>query len=42
MSTGDHTSSGVEALQRFYQAESEYMQTVKTSGPWLRHFIRRS
>ncbi len=27
MSTSDHTSNGVEALQRFYQAESEYVQT---------------
>jgi uncharacterized protein len=27
MSTSDHSSNGVEALQRFYQAESEYAQT---------------
>ena len=27
MSTSDHTSNGVEALQRFYQAESEYLRT---------------
>jgi uncharacterized protein len=27
MSTSDHTRSGVEALQRFYQAEAEYVQT---------------
>ena len=27
MSTSDHTSSGVEALKRFYKAESEYMQS---------------
>ena len=27
MSTSDHTSNGVEALQRFYQAGSEYVQT---------------
>ena len=27
MSTSDHTSNGVEALQRFYQAVLEYMQT---------------
>ena|SRR5690242_9583727 len=27
MGISDHTSSGVEALQRFYQAEAEYVQT---------------
>ena len=27
MSTSDHSSNGPEALQRFYQAESEYVQT---------------
>ena len=34
MSTSDHTSNGIEALQRFYQAESEYVQTGgKDCGP---------
>jgi hypothetical protein len=34
MSTSDHTSNGIEALQRFYQAESEYVQTGgKDFGP---------
>ena len=27
MSTGDHPSNGVEALQRFYQAGSDYVRT---------------
>ena len=34
MSTSDHTSNGIEALERFYQAESEYVQTGgKDFGP---------
>src|SRR5258705_8790570 len=34
MSTSDHTSNGIEPLQRFYQAESEYIQTGgKDFGP---------
>ena len=34
MSTSDHTSNGIEALQRFYQAGSEYVQTGgKDFGP---------
>ena len=34
LSTSDHTSNGIEALQRFYQAESEYVQTGgKDFGP---------
>jgi hypothetical protein len=43
MSTGDHPSNGVEALQRFYQAESEYVQTGgKRFGPVAASFTRRS
>ena len=34
LSTSDHTSNGIEALQRFYQAGSEYVQTGgKDFGP---------
>ena len=34
LSTSDHTSNGVEALERFHQAESEYVQTGgKDLGP---------
>src|SRR4029077_4090312 len=34
MSTSDHICNGIEALQRFYQAGSEYVQTGgKDFGP---------